>query len=166
MGWVKGLTKYPSPALVLACWPLAAPSMLSFAHAGPRWCWPGPPLFVLASPWLLSPCGLPTHTHSLLVAPVRSRTRSFASAFIRAGLVRPCSCPRSRSPATCTVIHIRLYLTLLHLALASICARLSSYLPAWYRSRLLWLLSHTHSQYLPDKVSCIPCYVSGTSITG
>jgi hypothetical protein len=148
-GKLRGLPNTPPllPFLlaVRSCWPL-------FVLA-----WPGLPLFVLAGPCLLLPWGFPTRTHLLLLALVHSCTRSLASAFVRAGLARPCSCPRSRLPASCTVIHIRLHTShLLRSALA--CLHMSHLVSI----AVVVAVTHTHivSIYLIKCVAYLVMYLA------
>ena len=155
-GWVKGLTGY---------------LLLSF-------------LFVFTGPRLLSPCELLACVHLICrssFAPVLARLRqplfvlaSFVLSWtILAHVGQPLMAPRS----------LVLPLVLVHARLPPAPSFTSTDIPYSYTSRLLrsalarlhmrpsgihcgcCCCCHTHSQYLPDKVACLPCYVSGTSTT-
>jgi hypothetical protein len=153
-GWVKGLTGYLSPALIFTGPHLLSPcELLACAHLicqssfTPILAHLRQPLFMLASfmlAWpILAHIGQPSMApHSLVLLLV---------------LVHTCLPPApsftsTNTPYSYTSHLLQSALTHLHMCPSGIdCS--------------CCCCCHTHSQYLPDKVACLPCYVSGTSTT-
>jgi hypothetical protein len=128
------------------------PPLLSFLLAV-RSRWPSfvlawPALVCISRPLLVVAVGVP-HPYSLTFAGPRSLPHLLACIGLRPcwpgpSLLMPsftlaCQLHRHSHPPT-------------HLALTSICARLSSYVPPGIDRGCCCCHTHTHSQYLPDKV--------------